>query len=246
MPFNEITTRTGLIQQLEDRTTTQSTTTSSFPLATKTREINQALANFLVLAQMYSGNWKVDDTNNASDPSYSQNLVIGQRAYTFTTDSASNEILTIDRVEAIDAQGNSYRLKQLNRSLITEEGMSEFMKSNGQPEWYDINGKNITLYPASNYAVNNGLKLYTERSGNYFLSTDTTKVAGIPRIFHEYLVIRPAYYFTATKGLPQAKFLQIELMNMEKKIESFYSSRNKDTTASDVSGRLRVNNIVYR
>lgn len=246
MQFSDTTNRLGLIQQLEDRTGTQSVTTSSFPLKTKTREINQALANFFVLAQMYSGNWKVDDTNHSGTPEHTINLVSGTRAYTFTTDSSSNEILAIDRVEITDSSGNTKRLQQLNRSVITDEGMSEFMETTGEPEFYDIVGKTVTVYPAPNYNATGGLKLFNERAGSYFADTDTTKVAGIPRVFHEYLVIRPAYFFCATKGLSQAKFLQIELAKMEEAIKEFYQTRAKDSNSNSQFGRMAINNRVYR
>lgn len=246
MQFSDTTNRLGLVQQLEDRTGTQSVTTSSFPLKTKTREINQALANFFVLAQMYSGNWKVDDTNHSGKPEHTINLVSGTREYTFTTDASSNEILAIDRVEINDRNGNAKRLQQLNRAVITDEGMSEFMEATGEPEYYDIVGKTITVYPAPNYNSTNGMRLFNERSGSYFADTDTTKVAGIPRVFHEYLVLRPAYFFCATKGLSQTKFLQIELQKMEEAIKEFYQSRAKDSNANSQFGRMAVNNRVYR
>lgn len=246
MQFSDTANRLGLVQQLEDRTNTQSVTTASFPLKTKTREINQAMANFFVLAQMYSGNWKVDDTNHSGTPEHTINLAIGTRAYTFTTDSGSNEILAIDRVEVLDQNGNSLRLQQLNRSQIQPEGMSEFEEQTGLPQFYDIVGKTITLYPATNYNSTGGLRLFNERAGSYFVDTDTTKTAGIPRIFHEYLVLRPAYYFCATKGLPQAKFLQIELSKMEDQIKDFYQSRGKDSNQNSQFGRVGIQNRVFR
>ena len=246
MQFSDTTNRLGLIQQLEDRTNTQSVTTSSFPLKTKTREINQALANFFVLAQMYSGNWKVDDTNNSGKPEHTINLSSGTGEYTFTTDSASKEILAIDRVDCEDANGNTIRLKQLNRALIDDTGVEGFMNVAGTPEFYDIVGKTIRLYPKPNYTRSSALKLFTERAGTYFADTDTTQTAGIPRAFHEYLVLRPAYYFCATKGLPQAKFLQVELAKMEEAIKEFYQSRAKDSNSNSQFGRMAIKNRVYR
>lgn len=247
MQFSDTTNRTGLIQMLEDRTGTQSVTSSSYPLATKTRDINQALATFLMLGQRYSRLRKIDDTNHSTKPEHTINLVSGTREYTFTVDGASNEILAVDRVEITDANGNTKRLTQLNRALITEEGLSEYRETTGEPEEYDIVGKTITLYPAPNYNATAGLKLFNDRAGSYFVATgNDTKVAGIPRVFHEFLVLRPAYYYCASKGLPQAKFLQIELNEMLEQIKLYYGSLTKDVNGNGVTGRLTVRNQVKR
>jgi hypothetical protein len=63
-------------------------------------------------------------------------------------------------------------------------------------------------------------------------TTDTTKKAGIPDIFHEYLAIRPSYFYCLQKGLPQAKALGQEVAEMEKQIEDYYGSRQRDERES--------------
>ena len=70
----------------------------------------------------------------------------------------------------------------------------------------------------------------------YFLSTDTTKKPGIPDMFHEYLALRPAYFYALQKGLSQATALGNQLIEYEGsdrlgitgKIGDYYANRSKD------------------
>ena len=234
LQFSDTTNRTGIVEMIELRTGTQSSTSSSYPLKVKTVDVNSALDNFISIAQKVSPSIKFDDTNYATEPKYTINLVSGTQAYTFTTDALSAQITAVDRVEIITASGAKKRLQPLNRDNITDIGLGSYEAVNGEPNEYEIVGKTINLYPAPNYNSTNGLILYTERTGSYFVSTDTTKVAGIPNLFHEYLVIRPSYYYCAKKGLPQAKFLQIEVDKMEETIGEYYRNSVKDSQQENV------------
>jgi len=241
MQFSDTINRTGLIEMLEDRTGTQSATGTSYPLKTKTRDINQAVIQYDILAKQYSKNWKHNDVNNTKDPLYKFNLVSGTATYDISTDG-TNMIEAIDRVEVLDSGGIGIRLQQINRDTI-DIGMTEFYKTAGTPQFYDLVGTKLTFYPAPNYNSTNGGRVFNEIEPYYFLSTDTTKVAGIPSVHHEYLILRPAYFYCATKGLPQAKFLQIELQKMEEQIKTYFESRNKDDTQYLNDGSMRVGGL---
>jgi len=97
----------------------------------------------------------------------------------------------------------------------------------GTPEYYDLIGNNVVFYPTPNYTSANGIEFTVTRTPVYFTTSDTTKKPGIPDMFHEYLVLRPAYYFCAVKGLPQAKALGDAMLMMENSIKHYYSNRNK-------------------
>lgn len=222
----------GLVELLARATGTQSATSSSYPLKQKTVDINSTLDYFFYLAKKYANKQKVDDTGNTTEPIYAQNLVSGTQTYTFTTDSGSNKINAVDRVEILRADGTSKRLTQLNPESVNV-GLPAYKSTAGEPEEYRIVGKTITLYPKPGYNSTNGLVLYTERDGIYFASTDTAVYAGIPNNFHDYLWIRPASIWAAIKKLPQAKDLLGMKLEMEEAIKDHYSRLNKD------SGRMR-------
>lgn len=60
-------------------------------------------------------------------------------------------------------------------------------------------------------------------------------------MFHEYLVLRPAYYFCVAKGLPQAKAYGDSMVMMEREIKQYYANRNK--TNQDVISPTEIYSI---
>lgn len=239
--FSNTTDKNGLIETLARMTGTQTATTSSYTLAQKTLDINNALVNFLSIAIRASGKWQVDDTNQTGIPTYAINIVSGTSTYAFTTDSSSpaNQILDIQNLRIKDVNGKwTDSIKQIDRSN-TE--ISQFQDITGTPEYYDLIGNNIVFYPTPNYNSTGGIELTISRTPSYFLTTDTTKKAGIPDMFDEYLVLRPAYYFCLSKGLPQTKGYGDAMLRMEAEIEDFFANRNK--TYRNVITTEEINSI---
>ena len=231
MVYSNTSTRAGIIELLEDLTNTQSATSSSYPLATKTRDINNAFAKYMQLAISSAGRWQVDDTNQTDYPIIKTNLISGQQDYSFTVDETGNQILDIERVEILDSAGIAHLLKPLDDKDIQNQAMTEFMKNGGIPLFYDKTSNGIFLYPAPNYNSTSGLKIYTSRTPSYFLSTDTTnKKPGIPDMFHEYLALRPAYYYCLRTGMSIANNYLAEMQDLESRIKEYYRDRNKDET----------------
>ncbi len=240
LPFSDTTNRTGIIQLIEDRTTTQSATGSSYSLATKTRDINLAFARFQSIAVDASGRWQVDDTNQVDYPISSTDLVSGQQDYSFVSDGSSpvNQVLDIHRVEMMDSAGNWKLLKSIDIKDI-DVALDEFMPTNGEPAFYDKTSNAIMLYPAPNYSQTLGLKFYFSRTPSYFVATgDDTKQAGFPDMFHEYLAIRPSYLYCLQKGLTaKASAYKVEMLELEEMIRRYYGSRQRDEDP-----RMTVNN----
>lgn len=242
LQFSDTTNFTGIVELLARATGTNSTTTSSYPLKQKTVDINSALDNYLMIARKASPNIKIDDTNFTGEPLYTQTLTSGTQAYTFSNDASSAQIIEIDRVEILRSNGTSKRLTQVNENeigLADSTGIASYKSTNGEPEEYRIVGKNIYLYPAPNYTQASGLKLYHSRAPSYFVSTDTTKTAGINQIFHDYLWLRPAYLFCVIKNLPQKNDLKVELEKLELQISDYFARHNKDATRVESTQRLK-------
>lgn len=235
--LSNTTTRKGLIQLLEDLTSTQSATSSSYPKLSKVRDINNALAKYAQLAISSQGRWQFDDTNHVDYPVIKTSLFSGQSDYSFTVDEQGNQILDIERVEILDESGIGHELRPLDIKDLNGIAMSEFMKNGGIPTFYDKTANGVVLYPSSNYNKAEGLKIYTSRTPSYFIGDDTddTKKAGIPDVFHEYLALRPAYYYCLQKGMSIASNYFAELQDMESRIKEYHRDRSKDETI-----RIRV------
>lgn len=222
--FSDTTNRIGLIQMLEDYTNTQSSTTTTFPLATKTREINNAFAHFMMLAIRYSGRWQVDDTNQSDYPILTFDLVSGQDNYAFTNDGSTpaNQILDLHQFRIKDNSGNWINIKPIDRAV---DNINQYQGTTGVPVAYDLTSNGIILFPTPNYNSDEGAEMYVSRTPSYFATSDTTKKPGIPDMFHEYLVIRPAYLFCLAKGLPRAKDYGQEMLKLEEEIGYYYGKR---------------------
>lgn len=239
--FSDTTSaRNGLIQLIEDRTGAASASTSSYSLGAKTRDINAAFSRFMALAVKTSGRWQVDDTNQTDYPITMTNIVSGQQDYSFTVDESDNQVLDIHRIEMKDSAGNWKLLVSIDEADV-DVAMLAFESTSGIPEYYDKTSNALFLYPTPNYNSTNGLKFYYSRTPSYFTTADTTKVPGIPDMFHEYLALRPSYLYCLSKGLPQAAALKEEVKEMEESIKAFYGSRQRDERSQisvDNSGAL--------
>ena len=225
--FSDTTNLTGLVETLARYTGTQTSTTSSYTLAQKTLDINNAYVHYINLASRAAGKQQIDDTNNSTLPLLLSDLTSGTANYSFKVDEASptNQILEVQKIRIKDANGKwTDFLTQIDKN---ETDVSQYQDVTGTPEYYDLVGDNVVFYPTPNYTSANGIEFTVTRTPVYFLTSDTTKKPGIPDMFHEYLVIRPAYYFCVAKGLPQAKAYGDSMIMMEREIQHYYSNRNK-------------------
>lgn len=220
-------TYTEILDLIQRNTNTQNTTTSSYTLAAKTVDVNNALNNYFIKANQYAGNWRpVDDTNQTDYPIVYADIVSGQQDYSFTVDEQGNQILDIYNIRIKNANtGEWTTLKQIDQSSITDAQLSTL--NSGIPTEYYLTANGIFLVQKPNFSLTDGLEISINRTSTYFLTSDTTKKAGIPWVHHEYLALRPSYFYCLQKGLPQANNYKITLDEMERDIEKYYSNRNR-------------------
>lgn len=239
LQFSDTTNKDGIVQKIQDACGLISATTNTYPLKRITKDVNSALDNYFDMANEESPHIKIDDTNHSSEPAFTINLVSGTKRYTFNTDANSNQILKIDRIDILRADGTSKRLSMFNRADIEDTGMASYNATSGEPESYFIEGEEIVLDRAPNYNSTNGLKLFDTRTPSYFTSTDTTKVAGIPNIHHDYLWVRPSFFWCILKDKKRAAGLKILLDDLEKRIRQYYKSLSKDSTKTNAVQRMK-------
>lgn len=228
--FSDTTNLNGLLQIVAKKTGTANATTSSYTTAQKAVDINGALVNLLMIGMLSSGKWQADDTNQSGVPTYSFNLVSGTQAYAFTTDSSSpaNQILEIQKIRIKNANGQwSDEIYQIDKN---NTDVSQFQNITGTPEYFDLVGNNIVFYPTPSYNSTNGVELTISRTPSYFLTSDTTKKAGIPDMFDDYLWLRPTYFYYLENDQQKATGYKVELDKMESAIKKYYSNRNKTNT----------------
>jgi hypothetical protein len=197
------------------------TTTNTYPLADKTRNINRWL-DVVVSDILQAGNrWQWDDTNFTTIPRATTNLVSGQEQYSF-----DSNWLTVERIDIKNADGEWINLKPIDQRDI-QGAYDEFESTDGTPEYFDIDGENIFLFPNPNYNSTNGMKVFFQRKPDYFTTADTTQEPGFAAPYHRLLSLGAAYDFALSHALPQTNLIKAELEKMRGELQAHYASRNK-------------------
>lgn len=234
-------TYTEILDLIQRNTNTQNSTTSSYPIAAKTVDVNNTLNYYMMLANQYAGNWRpVDDTNQVDYPVVFADLVSGQQDYVFTVDEQGNQILDVYKVRLLQPDGVTWKtLTPVDMSDTLTDSTTLNLTSSGTPDKFYITANGIFLVVPPNYSWRigtegkSGLEIYTNRTPTYFTTGDTTKKAGIPWVHHEYLALRPSYLYCLQKGLPQASDYRVQLYGqdgqggMEGMIKKYYANRNR-------------------
>lgn len=217
---------TNIVSQIDANLDTSSTT---YPLATKVLDINLALDNIFSLIFKASGKWQFDDSNHSDFPFITTDLVANQRDYTFTSDGSGNLILDVYKVMVKDESGIFHEIYPVDQQ--SDENMDSFFdgqNTSGIPSRYDKTGNGILLDVIPSYNSTGGLKVFINREGSYFTVASTTTKPGFAGIFHEYLALRPSYYYAFRKGYKNADRFKMEMVAMESKIKSYYRDRSRD------------------
>jgi hypothetical protein len=231
LAYSDTTNKDGIIQRIEQELGLGDTYISgdSTRLALWTGSINLALDKALHIIFGADGKWQFDDSNHSKNPFIFTDLTISQRHYNFSSDEQSNLILDIHSVYVKTSATNPYYL--LNPVDLQSGGDTTFtdgLDTNGWPCEYDKTGNGIILDLTPTATVTNGLKIFINREGSYFATSDTTKVPGFAGLYHEYLVLDPAYRYARANNLVNKETLKRDLMELEKDIVEYYSRRTRD------------------
>jgi hypothetical protein len=114
---------------------------------------------------------------------------------------------------------------------MTKEALEELYSTTGLPEYYDLVGSSIVLYPspdATTCTLTQGLELFFSREFDDFLVTDTTKEPGFVKDFHRMISLRSALSWAMPKGLAIISSLQNQISAMKDSMKIFYGSRDRD------------------
>lgn len=190
MDFSDTTGKGGIIQRCEGWCGLGDGGISGNATLLKifTAMVNEAFDELMPLLLSYSSHiirW--DDETNTDHPIATFNLTSGQADYTASVDDNSLAILDIKAVRILtSSSATSYT--DIELITLDDDRAITAMTPNstdvGVPTGWVKRGNTIFLTPKPNYSATSGIKILFERVQNYFASNDTTKEAGIPRIFH--------------------------------------------------------------
>ncbi len=208
-----------------------------------TSEVN--LEHDYTLAAIFKagGTWQFDDINHGDYPIIKANLVSSQRDYAFTTDESGNIVLDIYRVMIKTPNGVYVDVTPMDQQEPQSDtsGFVDGQNLTGTPTKYDKTANGIFLDPIPSYNSTEGIKVFINREGSYFLTTDTTKKPGVDGRLHEIYVVGPCARYAGRKGL--ANFADLERRrvrlagdetnNIRGLLQDIYGRRQRD-----VKGRL--------
>lgn len=233
MVFNDTSsTKNGLVQECETwlfGSDYGAISGNANMLATFTRLLNNGLDEVTNIVMTADGRWQYDDSNFTDFPIATTNLVISQQDYQLSVSH-----IKILGVEIKDNNGDWYPLAQIDQQEIRRAGhaITEFMEEDGRPQYYDVVGDSIKLYPApatANVTTTAGLKVYFQREPDYFTTGDTTQKPGIPSIFHDIPALyASAKYAKSNQMSEKARELDNEITKRTEVLKRFYSKRNVD------------------
>jgi len=226
MQFSDSANKGGLVELIDANVGTNSI---SYSIEDKTRDINLALDRVFSLIFSVGGTWQFDDSNHTDYPIITTDLVSGQRDYSFVTDGAGNFVLDIYKVLVDDGTGVFKEIFPVDQQTIAPDNYLDGKNLGNIPNTYDKTGNGIFLDPIPDYNATGGLKILINRTGSYFIKTDTTKKPGFAPLFHEYLALRPSYQYAYRKNLANANVLKAEMNEMEQALITHYDSREKDS-----------------
>jgi hypothetical protein len=233
--FSNTTTKRGLIQLCErycgfnDGDISGNTTL----LAQFTADLNNALDDTYSTIFKAGGTWQFDDSNHTTYPIMTTDLVAGQRDYTFTADGGGNLVLDIYKVTVKDEYGIYHEIYPVDQqspdtNAVNVDSFIDGIEKQGKIDRYDKTANGIFLDKVPAYNATDGLKVYINREGSYFTTSDTTKKPGFAGLFHEYLSLVVAYKYARTHDIKNIDRLERDMLLMEQKIGDYYGRRERD------------------
>lgn len=197
-------------------------TSATYPDADMIRNINNAYQDVSRLIWTSAGGWQFDDSNSTTLPIARATMVHNQQDYSLPA--------TTQRVEEVvvkDSNGDWSKLKPFDIH-DTEIAPEEYMETAGLPQYYDLIGRSIMLYPKPSSAyctMASGLGVYISRDVTEFAVTaGTGSVPGFATPFHKILSYAAAIDFVQDNNEKQ---ILIQLKDrLEKNMIEFYSKRS--------------------
>ncbi len=218
MTFNDTTNESGIVQDIDFLC---STTASTYSLKNKARNVNAWYKKTISWILEADNRWQFDDSNNTDLPIATTDLVAGQDNYSF-----DGEWLKVLRIDAKTETGQWTTLTPIDQADITG-AYDSFENAPGTPKYYDTIAGSIILKPSSSYNSTNGLKVFFQRTGDEFISTDTSKKPGFAEQFHR-IVSLGASYDWAIVNKPTVKAdLRSEIEQLKTELQTFYGERAK-------------------
>lgn len=225
MVFSDNINNSGIVERTRKTTRTSIDQWSNQDIANSCNDYLDFVTGYAIATDK---RFRWDDTNHSKMPIGKLDLNSGQSEYSFLLDGQGNKILNLIGVEVKKEDDTWKRLDEVD-FVEMEQAFGAYKTIAGTPEEYDkLNDNVLKLFPAPSYSKTAGLRLFFQRTGSYFLGTDTSKEPGIAPILHRGFVIASSYDCALALGLENLQPLSVELEKERQKVIEYFSSRNTD------------------
>lgn len=190
-------------------------TSGTYPIADKVRNLNVAYQNVATLIWQSADGWQY------SDGIVKSTLTHATQDYTIPTTSQ-----IIQQVEVKDKNGTWHKLVPIDIHDVST-AMPEFEKTPNLPVYYDLHGSTISFYPPPSSAyttLTSGMALYVNKDVTEFAVTATTTVPAFASSFHRILSYAASIDFIQDKT-ERDRIVQLKTM-LERNLTNLYSKRN--------------------
>lgn len=222
MQFSDITNLQGIIQDIDDRCSTDA---NKYLIADKVRNINNAYDRVIAFIQLNSKNIKWADVNLSAPYNFTDyNLIDGEKKVTIT------EPNKLQRIEIKDETGNWFKIKLMSVDEIGKS-VEDFLIGGGIPKYVTIDGDNIQLFPTPNYTQIDSLRIYDQPEVTLFTATDTTATATLPRFASTLLSIEASIRYCSKHSKERLDTLYLDRKETYDLLKSWLKYRdNKKST----------------
>ena len=226
MQFNAVTSQQGLCQDARFLLGFGVNDSATYPNADIARNANNWYRRAVNLIWESVGDWEYDDTNASTLPLATTDLVAEQADYELPSTAQK-----LDKVEVLDNDGDYQLLTPITKEMVTGEAMTEEFGDSGMPQYYDIVGRSIVLYPtpsASEVTTTAGLKIYVSRDITEFNSTTTTREPGFANNFHRFISTGAALDYANGRGMTDKVNLFVgQIREIQTEMQEFYARRHE-------------------
>ncbi len=202
-----------------------STKTIDYTAADICANINQYYNEIISIIMSADGRWEWDDNNLTTLPIATTGIVSGQGDY----EISAADFLNIIRVEIKDSAGSWITIDPMSYEDKQGTAMAELDETQGTPTMYDKVGNSLILHTIPNYSSSGGLKVYFQRTPDYFTTDDTTQTPGINPLYHRYLSMGAALDYCLINSInDRVQVLTAKMADIRQRIMDDYSKRSKD------------------
>ncbi len=195
-------------------------TSATYTDTNKIRNVNVAYNDVARLIWESEGAWAFDDSNNTDSPVATRTMAHASATYLVPT--------TAIRIEGVEIKDNASYWHKLLPIAFADFTIApeQFLTGNGLPIYYQLEGNEITFYPApasASVTLTSGMKVRLARNVTEFPVTATTTSPGFPTSFHRILSYAAAIDFTQDNT--QRQFLVQQRARLEKGLMTYFSKR---------------------